>query len=144
MLGSVPWGLSETPSPPACSSPKGTFLCSRKRQSWGPSGFGERGGQRRCPWLIQAWHQPEACRPDNHGLFGKSALRIPGCSTEGKQLSSGSWPPSFVYFPSIFMPVKILSQEQQLGMHIKPGLVPARLPLVAASLLRPEWSCRWL
>lgn len=41
-------------------------------------------------------------------LFGKQALLVPSHSTEGKQLSSGRRPPSFVYFPSIFMPVFML------------------------------------
>lgn len=76
-----------------------------------PSGRGER----RCPWLVPAWHQPQAYRPDKHGLFGKQALRVPSRSTEGKQLSSGSWPPPFVYFPSIFMPVKPFHENSNLG-----------------------------
>lgn len=38
----------------------------------------------------------------------------------------------------------MLSRERQLGTHVRPGLVLARPSLTAASLLRPEWSCRWL
>lgn len=127
---------SETPSQREC------FLCSKKGQKpateglWGSACLWEGGGQER-PRARARPASPKVCRPDNCGLFANKPLRSHH-SAEGKQLSFGSWPPSFVYFPSVFVPVKP-SRELRLWTHIRPGQSP--LPILTGGL---EQSCPWL
>lgn len=53
-------------------------------------------------------------------------------------MSFGSWPLSFVYFPSVFVPVKPFHESRGSG-HTS-GLASPRSP----SSLGPEQSCPWL
>lgn len=69
-LGIVPWACQKPHPKENASCPAGGTEISPWEEPGVPWVWGRRRAEE-MPWLTPAWHQPSACRPDNHGLFGK-------------------------------------------------------------------------